>query len=164
MSNSNSFVYKNGFTFFSLLLTFLFCSGFTTLDYIEENDRKKRKKIVRSAQKHIGTKYKAGGKNPRGFDCSGFVFYIMKENKIKMGASSHEQSFQGEPVKIKNLKQGDLIFFGSKSRINHVGIVVRQTRNELIMIHSSSSRGIIEEDVYQSKYWTNRIQHGRSVL
>ncbi|GLR19179.1 hypothetical protein GCM10007940_37950 [Portibacter lacus] len=130
----------------------------------ERSDRQKRKRIIKTAQKYIGTKYRTGGKTPRGFDCSGFSSYVFSKNNIKLGANSSSQSLQGHPVKIKDLQPGDLIFFGSKKRINHVGIVTKQSRKELRMIHASSSRGIIEEDITNSSYWQKRIVGGRRVI
>ena len=125
---------------------------------------RKRSSIISNARAHIGTKYKAGGKTPAGFDCSGFSFYIFKENGIALQASSTLQSSQGIKIKTKDLEKGDLLFFGSGERINHVGIVTKNEKGKLSMIHSSSSRGIIEEDITESAYWQKRLLFGRRVL
>ncbi len=147
-----------------LLSFFVIGSGFVKNDSTEISERKKRKNIVRTAQKYIGCKYRSGGKTAKGFDCSGFAYCVMKENNIQLKRSSRDQALQGEPIKISKLKPGDLIFFASKSRINHVGIISENGRNSLKMIHASSSRGIIEEDILKSTYWQQRIKEGRSVL
>ena len=41
---------------------------------------------------------------------------------------------------------------------------IKNSKNELLMIHSSTSRGIIEENVYESAYWSKRIISGRNLL
>ena len=163
----NSFVYKNGFSIFSLLLVSAIstaCLSPNLIDSTKNSDQERRRKIVQSAQKHIGTKYQYGGKSPAGFDCSGFVYYVMEKNRIQMSSSSSQQSKQGIQLEIAELKPGDLVFFGGKSRISHVGLVVKQSKKELVMIHASSSRGIIQEDIYKSSYWNKRLRFGRSVL
>lgn len=164
MSIKISFLSKNASSVLMLLGIFLIGTGFMTVNDGNTSERKKRKRIIKTAQKYLGTKYKSGGKNPRGFDCSGFTYFVMKENNIQLGASSRQQALQGEPVKIKKLEPGDLIYFGSKKRVNHIGIVTESKRSSLKMIHASSSRGIIEEDVYKSSYWMKRMIGGRRVL
>jgi cell wall-associated NlpC family hydrolase len=164
MSNHISVVYKNGFRVISLLFIFIVASGFVNTESIDKSERKRRKKIVKTAEQYLGTKYRAGGKTPKGFDCSGFSYFVLKENNVKIGASSREQANQGKHKKIKQLEAGDLVFFGSKKHINHVGIVTKKSKNELWMIHASSSRGIVEEEIYQSSYWKKRLQFGRSFL
>ena len=54
--------------------------------------------IVAEAQKYIGAPYVAGGASPSGFDCSGYVYYVLKnlglnpaERKSKRLNSSHQK-------------------------------------------------------------------------
>ena len=59
----------------------------------------------------------------------------------------------------KNVSDGDLIFFGGKDNITHVGIITVNKKNQLMMVHSSSSRGVIEENVLESDYWLRRMKY-----
>ena len=52
---------------------------------------------------------------------------------------------------------GDLIFFGVKNHIDHVGIVQKNKPGELWVIHSTTQQGVITEDVLVSPYWKKRI-------
>ena len=113
--------------------------------------------VLKEARAFIGTHYKYAGNNPaEGFDCSGLVYRVFKNQGIELQRSSHLQANEGNHVEIKEVKPGDLIFFShSGDKINHVGIVSSIKRNHLKMIHSSSSKGVIESDVSQSDYWKN---------
>ncbi len=85
---------------------------------------KLRQQIIKEAKKHKGVPYKYAGKSPRGFDCSGFTYYVFGQQNIQLNASSSTQSKQGKEIPIKKAKQGDLLFFGPdgrQGRIQHVG-------------------------------------------
>lgn len=83
--------------------------------------------IVEYANGFIGTPYVAGGNSPYGFDCSGFVQYVMSNFGITMPRTSTEQYSVGVRVDKSQLMPGDLVFFKyspSSYRLNHVGIYV----------------------------------------
>ena len=123
-----------------------------------------RNKIENFAKKQIGVKYKYAGKNPRGFDCSGFTSYVFREFDVQLSASSKLQSKQGKRVNLKWVKKGDLLFFGSGGKISHVALVVDNQKAGIYVIHSTSSRGVIVENVSRSTYWKKRMMFARNVL
>lgn len=128
---------------------------------------KLRQQIITEAKKHKGVPYKYAGKSPKGFDCSGFTYYVFGKQNIQLNASSGAQSKQGQEVPIKRAKQGDLLFFGPdgrQGRIQHVGIVYQNNAEGLLMIHSSSRRGIVIDNVTTSKYWKPRLLFARRVV
>ena len=127
-------------------------------DSVKDPDLVLREKTVATAREYLGTRYKTGGKTPKGFDCSGFVIHVMGRMEIQMAACSADQAKCGKEVELDRARPGDLIYFGSKSRVNHVGILTEVSKNKLMMIHSSSSHGVIEENVLQSDYWLRRIR------
>jgi cell wall-associated NlpC family hydrolase len=127
-------------------------------DSVKDPDLILREKTVATAREYLGTRYKSGGKTPKGFDCSGFVIFVLGRMDIQMAACSADQARCGKEVELDQARAGDLIYFGSKSRVNHVGILSEVSKNKLMMIHSSSSRGVIEENVLQSDYWLRRIR------
>ena len=163
----------NSFIFSILVLTF-FNSCQSTRSVSSNNNNKKvsaettlRQGLVKDAEKYKGIKYKYAGKDPKGFDCSGFTYYVCSKHNIKLSGSSTNQSKQGIEIPISKVKPGDLLFFGRNGRngkIQHVGIVYKNTSEGLFMIHSSSKRGIVIDNVSTSKYWKPKLLFARTVL
>ena len=129
------------------------------------HERRLRSDIERAAAAYAGIPYKYGGTTTEGFDCSGFTQYVMRDFGIELKRVSISQAQQGRAVKPKQAKPGDLVYFDNgKGRVNHVGIVVRNGREGLVMIHASSSRGIREDNVTDSEYWGPRLAGVRCVV
>lgn len=83
--------------------------------------------LVEYAKAYIGTPYAHGGNSPSGFDCSGFVQYVMSNFGVSMPRSSTDQYSIGVRVDKSLLMPGDLVFFkysASSYRLGHVGIYV----------------------------------------
>jgi hypothetical protein len=116
------------------------------------------------AYNYLGTRYKPSGHSPGGFDCSGFVSYIFENHGLLISRSSSALSHHGMRIPISSAKVGDLLFFAVKGRVHHVGMVVSNTEDELLMIHSSSSRGVIVENVWASAYWRKRLLFAKDFI
>ena len=123
-----------------------------------------RKDIGHFAKKHLGTKYKYGGTSPKGFDCSGFTSYIFDHFNIGLSRASHQQARQGKTVNMKWAKKGDLLFFGRGGKITHVALVLENGREGIKVIHSTTSRGVVIDNVSNSSYWKKRMLFARNVL
>ena len=117
-----------------------------------------RDQILITAKKQLGTPYVWAGSSPDGFDCSGFTSYVMSKNGSKLPRRAVDQYNDAPKVKVKNAQKGDLVFFDNGSGVSHVGIVVSEKGSPLMMIHSSSSKGVIITDVTKSAYWTKRLK------
>jgi uncharacterized protein YgiM (DUF1202 family) len=109
-----------------------------------------RQQIVAEAKKHLGTPYVWGGSTPKGFDCSGFVQYVMNMNGISLPRTTTEQYKIGTYVAKSDLQPGDLVFLQNTYRdgISHVGIYVGDGK----MIHASSSKGVVISSLSTSYY------------
>lgn len=117
-----------------------------------------RKTIVDYAMTLVGTRYKYGGTSPRsGFDCSGFTSYVLGKYGYALPRTSSGQSSCGRVVKPCDAQPGDLVFFGRGGRVDHVAIVVRSNKRCMEIVHSSSSGGVLVEDVMHSGYWKKRV-------
>jgi cell wall-associated NlpC family hydrolase len=70
----------------------------------------------------------------------------------------------GDHIPWKNAEPGDLIFFGDKSGINHVGIVEKNKGDEMWIIHSTNTSGVVREDILESDYWRRRVLFARDII
>ncbi len=111
-----------------------------------------------------GTRYKYAGKDKNGFDCSGFTSYVFKKYNVNLSSSSSAQAQQGRKIPVNQSKKGDLIFFGTAGKVSHVAIVLSNTGEGITVIHSTSSKGVIVQNVSKSSYWKPRILFARDVI
>lgn len=125
-----------------------------------------RSELIEFAEQHLGTRYRSAGKSPGGFDCSGFVYYIMKEHDIKMNASSSSQERQGERISKREAQPGDLVFFRRSpgGRVYHVAMVYENDKSGMTLIHSTSGRGVVIEKLEDSGYWRSKVMSFRNVV
>lgn len=109
--------------------------------------------ILTEAQKYLGCPYRAGGASPSGFDCSGFVYYVLKQVGLSPHRTPTSQYGQGAPVSKANLQVGDLVFFSSNSgsSITHAGIYAGNGQ----FIHAPNSRSTVSYSDLTSGYWAN---------
>ncbi len=167
---SNFSIFKTPFLLKTLPVILIF---FTSCQIFHENkllfhsgeDDILRKEIVDISNSLIGSKYRYGGISPsKGFDCSGFTYYVFRKKNIKLPHSSYKQSKVGKKIKNKNAKAGDLVFFKKRGKINHVGIVISNSNGHLFIIHSTSSAGVKKDDILNSKYWKKRLTFAVDVI
>ena len=116
----------------------------------------------------MGTPYRYGGTTPEsGFDCSGFTRYVFDKSNIELPRTSSAQSTQGSKVKLHKAMPGDLIFFGSKGNISHVGMIYTNEDGKISFIHSSSSRGVVivhQDDEEWEHYWAKKLVFVKRVV
>lgn len=121
--------------------------------------------LISYAKQHQGTRYCYGSCAPKkGFDCSGFVYYVFGHFNIKVPRASLDYEKQGRIIKIDSARKGDVIVFtGTKPKNRkpgHVGIVISNPGEELKFIHSSSGKkanGIIITNYATSPYYQSRF-------
>lgn len=103
-----------------------------------------RTEVVEYAKKYMGTTYLYAGVDPgKGFDCSGFVYYVFNKFYINLPRGSREYKNLGKALKPEEFKVGDiLVFYGYKdhTRIGHVGIICEANGMKSKFIHSSSGK------------------------
>ena len=126
-----------------------------------------RSNIVDFALEQQGTRYKYAGRNPNtGFDCSGFTYYAFNEHKIELTPISRIQETEGRKIPLKDAQKGDLIFFrrSKTGSVFHVALVVSNDNDELTVVHSTSSRGVIMENINKSSYWRSKVATACDVI
>ena len=116
--------------------------------------------LLRRAFSLLGTPYRWGGTSPeRGFDCSGLVGYVYRTALgIELPRVSRDQARAGSLVDRAAMAAGDLVFFGRRGRVDHVGIYIGEGK----FVHAPS-RG---KDVMVSSldgYWGNKFMQARRV-
>ena len=111
-------------------------------------------KIVAKAKQYLGVPYKWGGSDPSGFDCSGFVYYVLRSQGINVSRTQTAMYSEGTPVSKSNLQPGDVVFFQNtyKAGLSHVGIYVGGGQ----FIHAPSSGKVVS---YANLYTDYYIAH-----
>lgn len=118
--------------------------------------------LISKASECIGVRYRSGGSDRRGFDCSGFVSYTFKYLEMNLPRSSWEMANVGIKIDRSQAQKGDLIFFKTvRSGISHVGMITEVTENDIKFIHSSTNNGVIVSSVNEAYYSRRFVQINR---
>jgi len=128
--------------------------------------RKKTDMVIAKARSYTGTPYKWGGTTSKGMDCSGLLLNSFKTIDYKIPRTSAEQKKIGKRVGKDEIKEGDILFFATskkKRKVTHVGLVTEVKGREVIFIHSSTSKGVMESSL-DNPYWKKRFKQARRVL
>lgn len=115
--------------------------------------------ILAEARKYLGTRYVSGGASPSGFDCSGLVYYVLKQVGYAPYRTPSDQYNQGTYVDKASLKPGDIVFFAGTgaSGISHVGIYAGNGQ----FLHAPNSRSTVSYSDLTSGYWANHYYGAR---
>ncbi len=100
----------------------------------------------------MGTRYRMGGTNKWGVDCSALMQNLFTEvYKTSLPRTAREQYSFAQKISRTELKEGDLVFFNTTGGISHVGIYLQNNK----FMHASSS-GVTISDLYDD-YWMKRF-------
>ncbi len=132
------------------------CTG-SRSSIVSDADRDLGQRIVHTAQEQIGSKYERSARGPKKFDCSGLVQYVYDQYDFQLRGSAASMSTLGRSIDIAEARSGDLIFYKRKGSVFHVSIISEASSDHLKVVHSTTSRGVIEEDVLSSAYWYDKI-------
>ena len=122
-------------------------------DSVTEKKDYRLEKVLSTAKSFLGSPYKYGGTTENGFDCSGLVYCSFQSVGLSLPRSSRSQANAGVEVDRKNIKSGDIIFFAQPGgEISHSGIVEKVFKDNILFIHSSSSKGVIISSINEA-YW-----------
>lgn len=116
-------------------------------------------KITNLARTYTGVPYRSGGNDYSGIDCSGLLCSVFKEAGMKIPRISWQQAEVFPDVPKNSYQQGDLVFFitNNGKNINHAGIITEiKNRDEVIFISASTSRGVVEDNLF-SNYWKSKL-------
>lgn len=118
----------------------------------------KSKPLYRFINNWTGVRYKFGGLDKSGIDCSGFALLLQRDIYGKsLPRRSRDQADAIKKKSLANLKEGDLIFFSFGGReVDHVGIYL----NNDFFVHASTSRGVIVDDLTLPVYQKAIVKTG----
>ena len=112
--------------------------------------------VIETARSFLGTPYKYGGSTRSGMDCSGLLYTCFKSIDLDIPRTSQQQAEMGNPVRTSEIKPGDLVFFTERKggdRVSHVGLVTEvKSSNEIVFIHSTNNRGVMEDNLFSDYY------------
>lgn len=122
------------------------------LDSVEVEATGKAAQLIAKAEQYLGTPYVWGGYSPSGFDCSGFVSYVVNNcgagfNFGRLTAESWRR--QCSIISASQARPGDLIFFQgtyNTGGASHVGIYLGDGK----MIHCGNP---VKISSINTAYW-----------
>jgi len=119
--------------------------------------------VIAAASAFRGTRYVMGGTSRSGFDCSGFVRYILSASGgVELPRTATEQYYNGTPISRAQLQPGDLVFFKNtyKHGISHVGIYAGEGK----FIHAANAHKGVRTDNLGDSYYVSHYAGARRVL
>jgi cell wall-associated NlpC family hydrolase len=135
-------------------------------------DRRQRALLIEESRLHLGKPYRWDQSGPDAFDCSGFVYYVLKKS---LGADRFPLSYalgtmkgyrsqsvfyrdqlrkSGAAIDCRQAKPGDIVFFSplQKGENNHIGIVTDPT-NQVFITAQGRRAGVAEHSYSEGSYW-----------
>lgn len=118
----------------------------------------KSKNLYKFITEWAGVKYKFGGLDKNGIDCSGFALLLEKQiYGIDLPRISRDQASAARQKSINRLEEGDLIFFSfGGGTVDHVGVYL----NNGYFVHASTSRGVVVDDLNLPAYQNAMVKTG----
>lgn len=109
-----------------------------------------------------GVPYQYGGTTPAtGFDCSGFVQYVLGRHEIALPRTAAEQFRIGQRIGERDVQAGDLVFFSTIAPgASHVGLALSADE----FVHAPATSGVVRVERLRSSYWKQRFVGARRLL
>lgn len=160
---------KKLYSYFIVLFLMLILASCGSRKYTVRNDTKaakaadamanlRSKSLYKFITDWTGVKYRFGGLDKSGVDCSGFAFLLEKEiYGITLPRISRDQANFAKKKNYGALEEGDLVFFSfGGGNVDHVGVYL----NNGFFVHASTNRGVIVDDLNLPAYQKALVKTG----
>ena len=115
---------------------------------------------VSIAKRVLGTPYRWGGTSAKsGFDCSGLVYYVFKEQNIAVPRVPKDMFVAMTRVPDEDLAPGDVVFFNTFAKLSHVGIYIGDRQ----FIHAPHRGKTVAIESLDTGYYAKRYVGARRV-
>ena len=118
--------------------------------------------LATQALSYRGTRYVFGSANPRrGFDCSGLIYYMLRQRGLNPPRTAAGYRNYGSPVAKKDLQKGDLVLFANtyKRGISHIGVYLGNNN----FVHAATTRSGVRVDSLSRGYFASKYHSARRV-
>lgn len=118
--------------------------------------------VVLRVMAFLGVPYVYGGDDPRGFDCSGLVRQVFRDELgLLLPRTAEDIARVAQRVTSSDLQPGDLVFFNTRGRpFSHVGIYIGDRQ----FVHAPASRGQVRIETLDAHYWKRRFNGARRLV
>ena len=118
-----------------------------------------RRQVVELAKNLVGIPYRFGGFDIDGFDCSGLVYYVFKEQNIAVPRVPKDMFVAMTRVPDEDLAPGDIVFFNTFAKLSHVGIYIGDRQ----FIHAPHRGKTVAIESLDTGYYATRYVGARRV-
>jgi murein DD-endopeptidase len=136
----------------------LLLAGCASEPSMESGSRNAAYEASTIAASMVGKPYRYGGSSPRGFDCSGLVYYSYRHAGVSVPRSTETQRARSHRVSRSHLSRGDLLFFNQEGKFSsHVGIYLGGER----FVHAPSRGKRVRIDRLDEPFWQRHLVDAR---
>ena len=109
-----------------------------------------------TAAGQVGVPYRYGGTTREGFDCSGLVYFAYSKAGVRLPRTTGALWRSLEPVALRDLQVGDVLFFDIEGKVSHVGLYLGERR----FVHAPSSGREVSIASLDSGYYQRALIRG----
>ena len=110
-------------------------------------------KLYEAIDNWWATRYRYGGTNKNGIDCSALTGALLSEGfGIAAERTARAQYAQSQKIKRDDLAEGDLVFFNTRGGISHVGVYLSNGYFVHSSVHSGVTISSLDDNYYSKKY------------
>jgi len=112
--------------------------------------------LFATIDKWWGTRYKYGGANEKGIDCSAYTGTLVHGVfGLILARTARDQYANCIKLEREQMQQGDLVFFNTRGGISHVGLYLGNG----YFTHASTSIGVTISNLSET-YWNKKFVSG----